>query len=372
MIDWGSIRSRFPALRNWTYFNTATYGLLSEASTAAVARHFVRRDATACADFLDWFDDLDGTREKAARLINATAADIAFSVNAATPLSLLLGGLHWNRGDRIVTLTGEFPNQQYYASLLASRGVEFVEVDWPGFYEAITPNTRLVLMSQVSYSTGLRPPLEQIGPFLHRHGILFFLDATQALGALTVDVARVQPSMLAVHGYKWLLCPTGAAFYYVAPELRARLEPNVVGWRSHHDWRNVNRLHHGAPIFKESAERYEGGMPAFSCLVAMDNALDEFLAIGPDHIEQRVLSLSAQLEERLRALADVEILHRHSPIIAAHFPGVDPADLVRRLKEHRILASARHGCLRLSMHLYNTEEDIDVLADALSNALKHV
>jgi selenocysteine lyase/cysteine desulfurase len=364
--DWSEIRSRYPGLNGWTYFNSATFGLLSANTTAAVQQHFQHRDELACSDFLNWFDDIDRTRAKAAALIHAKAEDIAFSLNAATPLSLLLGGTHFKAGDRIVTLTNEFPNQIYYAALLREKGVDFVEVEWPEFFDAITPETRAVLMSQVSYTTGFRPPLEQIGPFLKQRGILFYVDATQALGALTLNVAQVQPSMLAVHGYKWLLCPNGAAFFYVSPELRQKLQPNVIGWRSHEDWRNVNRLHHGAPVFRESAEKYEGGMPAFPCLYAMDAALGELLEIGPEAIEHRVLSLTATLQERLHEMGGVTVLHRHSPITAARFAHLDPAIAVQRLRERRILASARHGCLRIAVHFYNTEEDIDTLIAALA------
>jgi len=367
--DWAEIRSHYPGLQNWTYFNSATYGLLSKKTTAAVSRHFEHRDELACADFLHWFDDIDATRAKAARMIHAGAEDIAFAINAATPLSLLLGGTKWKTGDRIVTLANEFPNQIYFAALLRERGVEFVETEWDGFFDAITPNTRAVLLSQVSYCTGFRAPLEQIGAYLKQRGILFYLDATQALGALTLDVRQAQPSMVAVHGYKWLLCPNGAAFFYVSPELRKTLEPNVIGWRSHEDWKNVNRLHHGAPVFRESAEKYEGGMPAFPCLYAMDAALDEFLEMGPVQIERRVMELTGLLHDRLGELGRVRVLHKHSPITAAHFPDVDPAVLVQRLKEHRILASARHGCLRLSLHFYNNEEDIDRLMAVLRHAV---
>src|SRR5262245_25440391 len=99
---WPSIRGRYPAIARSTYFNSATYGLLSDSTTAAVNSHFHHRDELACADFLNWFDDIDRTRAKAAQLIHAEAADIAFSLNAASPLSLLLGSAHWQPGDRIV------------------------------------------------------------------------------------------------------------------------------------------------------------------------------------------------------------------------------------------------------------------------------
>ena len=365
--NWPAIRAQYPSLQNWTYFNSATYGLLSHRTTQAVANHFLHRDELACSDFLSWFDDIDLTRAKAAQLIHAQPEDIAFAINAATPLSLLLGGTHFKPGDRIVTLTNEFPNQIYYAALLREKGVEFIEAEWPDFFDALTPNTRAVLLSQVSYSTGFRPPLDQIGPYCKERDILLYVDATQALGALTFNVQQVQPAMLAVHGYKWLLAPNGSGFFYVSPELRQKLQPNVIGWRSHEDWRNVNRLHHGAPAFKQSAEKYEGGMPAFPCIYALDAAISDLLDIGPEKIERRVLELTATLHERFHELGHITVLHKHSPITAAHIPGLDPALLVQRLREHNILASARHGCLRLALHFYNDESDIEKLLSLLTS-----
>ena len=97
--------------------------------------------------------------------------------------------------------------------------------------------------------------------------MLLYVDGTQSVGALRFDVAAVQPDMLAVDAYKWLLSPNGAAFCYVSPELRQRLEPAVIGWRSHKDWRRPERLHHGEPEFADSAEKYEGGMLAIRAAV---------------------------------------------------------------------------------------------------------
>lgn len=357
--DWNALRATYPALQKWTYFNTATYGLLSEQTTEAVNRHFAHRDEYACADHVHWFDDIDRTREKVARLIGATAADIGFMANASTALSLFLSGIDWRPGDRVVTLADEFPNQIYHASLL--KDVELVVVEAERLFDSIDVRTRAVLMSQVNYSTGHRPPIEQIGPWLRERGVPLYLDATQALGALTLDVAKVRPAMVSVHGYKWLLSPNGAAFFYVSPELRGRLEPHVVGWRSHEDWRNVDRLHHGAPVLVGAAERYEGGMPAFPNLYAMDAAVERFLDIGPATIENRVLELSAFLQAKLEALGGVQILHRNSPITAAVFEGRPAGELAAALQKHRIVTAARHGALRISVQFYNNEEDVERL-----------
>jgi len=271
--DWAALRAEFPALTHWTYLNTATFGQMPRRASEAVASHFARRDERACSDFLDWFGDADRLRSLIARLMRCAPSDIAFVPNAATALSLLIGGLDWRAGDRIVTFQNEFPNNLYCPALVQRHGIQLVEATWEGFYEVLSPRTRLVVLTEVSYINGFRPPLEEISARLRERGILLYVDGTQSLGALTFDAGAIQPDMYAVHAYKWLMSPTGAGFMYVSPALRERLTPNVIGWRSHRDWRNVDNLHHGTPELSRDAEKYEGGMLTFPVLYAMEASL---------------------------------------------------------------------------------------------------
>lgn len=372
-IDWAAIRREFPALTRWTYLNTATFGQVPRRAVEAVVRHFARRDELACSDFLCWFDDADRIRALAARLIHAEPSDIAFIPNAATALGLLLGGIPWQPGDRIVTLQHEFPNSIYHPALLACRGLELVETPWERFREALTPNTRLVVLSEVNYITGLRVPLAEIAGELRRRRILLFVDGTQSAGGLCVDASAVRPDMYAVHGYKWLLAPNGAGFMYVDASLRRKLPPNVIGWRSHRDWRQVDNLHHGAPVFRSEAEKYEGGMLTFAVLYAMEASLELILEIGPERIERRVFALADMVRSVLRKrgarLLSDEAPYYDSPVVAAQWPGKPAAELARSLAARRVLVSARHDFLRVSPHFYNNEDDVAQLDKHLSEIL---
>ncbi len=359
MTDWEAVRREFPALEHWTYLNTATFGQLPRRATEAAARHFAHRDELACTDFLAWYDDADRLRAKIARLIGCSASDIAFVPNASTALGLLLAGLDWHPGDRVLTLEHEFPNNLYAPGLLNRFGVEMVAAPWERFYESITAKTRLVVLSSVNYNTGFAPPLKELADFLRARGIRLYVDGTQSLGALRFDVRRTQPDMLAVHGYKWLLSPNGAGFFYIAPQLRERLQPNVVGWRSHRDWRNVDNLHHGVPDLPATAEKYEGGFLAFALLYAMEASVDLILEIGPEAIEQRVLELAARTRAILRDLG-AAVADYGSPIVAARFDNRDVSAMARALEEQRVLVAARRGHLRVSPHFYNNEQDLDV------------
>lgn len=367
--DWQEVRRQFPALERWTFLNTATFGQLPRRAVEAIERHLRRRDEFACADFLAWFDDADEIRGLAARLIHCLPEDIAFVTNAATALAILIGGLRWAPGDRVVTLGGEFPNNLYFGAALAGRGVEFVEAAFDDFYSAITDNTRLVVLSTVNYTTGFEAPLDKISAFLHRRGVLLYVDATQSLGAIEFDAGVIRPAMMAVDAYKWLLGPTGAGFIYVRPDVRRQLAPTIIGWRSHTGWRQVDHLHHGVPEFSQAAEKYEGGMLNFPCLYAMGASIELMLEIGPARIERRVRELAAETRAILRRcgarlLADEAPFH-DSPIVTGRFPSVEASRLAQELKARGVLVSARRGCLRVSPHFYNDESDLARLEEAL-------
>jgi cysteine desulfurase / selenocysteine lyase len=366
--NWDAIRGEFPALAHWTYLNTATFGQLPRSATEAVARHFAHRDELACTDFLAWYDDADRIRAKIGRLINCAPEDIAFVPNASTALGVLLAGLDWRPGDHVLTLEHEFPNNLYAPGLLERFGVEASACPWDRLYESVHARTRLVVVSSVNYNTGFAPPLAELAEFLHARGALLYIDGTQSVGALRFDAARVQPDILAVHGYKWLLSPNGAGFFYIAPHLRERLQPNVVGWRSHRDWRNVDNLHHGAPELVSSAEKYEGGWVSFALLCALEASLDLILEIGPEVVEQRVLYLAEKTRGILRELG-ATVAQCASQIVAARFENRDVSALARALKEQRVLVSARRGHLRVSPHLYNNEQDLEVFERALGALL---
>jgi selenocysteine lyase/cysteine desulfurase len=375
MTDWAAVRAEFPALEQWTYLNTATFGQVPRRAAAAIARHLAHRDELACSDFLKWFDDADRVRATMARLIGASADDIAFAGNASEALSVLLHGIPWRPGDRFLTLAGEFPNNLYAPAGLGAHGVEAVEArSWDEFLEALRGPVRLAALSSVNYTNGFRPPLDGLAEKVHAAGGLLCIDGTQSLGALCFDTAAVRPDMFAVHAYKWMLSPNGAAFFYIAPEVRAWLPPSVIGWRSHRDWRNVDQLHHGTPEFSERAEKYEGGMLNFLQLYAMEAVADMLLEIGPERIEARVKDLAGRLRETLRSLGatllyDAQPHWFDSPIVAARWEGVDASRLAKELAARRVLVSARHGNLRVSVHLYNNEQDLLRLAGALAALL---
>lgn len=370
---WANLRDQFPVLENWRYLNTATFGPVPRCAVEAGQAFFADRDRTASLDFLTWFDRLDSIRAMAGLWIGAQPDDIAFLPSAGVGLSWILQGLSWRQGDRILGLEDEFPNNLYAPGALAEAGVAFdaapsgAAFDPDEFIERIGERTRLVMISAVNYASGFQPPLARIGEACRRAGALFLVDGTQGVGAISFDVEDAQTDIVLVHGYKWMCSPPGAGFLYVRPQARRLIKPTVYSWRSHRDWRNVDRLHHGAPDLPEDAARYEGGIQNFNGLFAMGAVLELMLDLGKDALLSRVEQLSTLARWTL-ANAGAEVPGESnplfaSPVVTARFPGLDPSPLAVRLREHGIAVAARKGYLRVSPHFFNDEQDVAALGD---------
>jgi len=378
-VDWTQVRDQFPVLADWTYLNAATFGPVPKLALVAAQSQLERRNLEPCLDFLNWYVEADSVRASAARLIGAQASDIGFIPSAGIGLSWILNGIDWQPGDRVLGLEDEFPNNIYAPMMLGRHGVEFVSV--PGGDEfsidqllsAIDDSTRLVLVSLVNYSTGLKPPISAIAQAARDNGGMVCVDATQGMGALDVNVNSLGVDLLLCHCYKSMLSPAGAGILYASKHARDQVPPTVVSWRSHKDWRNVDHLHHGPPDLPDEAARYEGGVLNYSGIAAMGAVFAWMLELGPPRLYRRVDEIILKTKEALRA-AGGELIGDRKPyfdssIVTAQFPGKDASALPIALRERQVAVAARKGRLRVSPHFYNNEQDIERLEAALLEVL---
>ncbi len=376
--DWSAVRAEFPVLERWAHLNTAAFGPMPHSAVRAMNEHWVHRDETASSEFLGWFDRLDGLRAKIARLLNAGPADIGFCPNAGTALSWFLHGIDWRQGDEVLGMEHEFPNNLYAPRMLDRMGVRFRAIQAPEraftpetVLAALGPRTRVVLVSSVNYSNGMRAPLEELGQELRRKEVLLCVDGTQSVGVLRHDLRRTPVDFLFVHGYKWMLAPAGSGFFYASEDMRAQLHPTVVSWRSHRTWRDFERLHHGRPELCREAALYEGGVQPFSLLFALEASLDLILECGQGAIERRSLRLARECREALRT-AGGEVGGKpgdscDAPIVTASIPGLDAIQVRERLEKRNVAVAARQGSLRVSLDFFNNRDDIRRLVAALGS-----
>jgi len=313
----------------------------------------------------------------AARLFNCRPEDIAVGSSATELLASLAWAIAPAAGSNIVSTDLEFPSTIYpWARVARHTGAEVRLAGMKGdplddaLIGLIDRGTAVVCVSDVLYSTGHRLDVARLAEAAHRNGALLFIDATQSAGGIPIDVGALGVDALITASYKWLCGPFGVAVMYLAPHLHERLEPGLVGFRSHERMWDLRADRLKLP---PNAHRFEFSTMAYGCAPGLASSIDYLLRLDVERIFSRNKTLADLLIEGLRERKG-EILSptddgARSSIVATRFPGTDVRILAERLNEARIVVSARRNVLRFSPHLYNDADDIRQALTAIDRCL---
>jgi cysteine desulfurase / selenocysteine lyase len=373
-LDWEALRqTEFPVTRQWAYFDHAAVSPLPRRS-GEVMRDWIReQESHGVVHWPQWEHKLEGIRRDCARLIHARPDEIAFVTSTTHGIGLVAEGFPWRDGDNVVTAAEEYPSNIYPWMNLASRGVLLRTVPsrdgriWAeDLAAAMDDRTRVLTISHVEFASGFRNDLDALGELCRKRGIAFFVDAIQGLGPLTINVENTPIDFLCADGHKWLLGPEGAGLLYIRRDWIERLRPLGVGWHS-----VVSSYNSPAIDFrlKPSAQRWEGGTFNMAGLQAFGASLSLLLEIGPEQVSNRILDRAERVRELARS-ADWKVVgsarpHDLSGIVALENADVDPNAFVQALRADGIALACRRGKVRVSPHLYNNEEDLERLFEAL-------
>ena len=375
VTDVRDARALFPATETIAYFNTAAVGLASRALAAAYHAH-VDDWARAGLDFARGEAAGERARAAVAGLIGADPADLALiaSVSAAAGLVAAQFGPA-ARGQNVVIGEREYSSNHYPWRLLAHKGYEVRQVPFRNGGlepEDVAPyvdaGTVLVAFSAVQTATGHRSDVRAISAIARAVGALTFLDGSQLVGALPVAGELGAVDVLAASDHKFLLhAARGLGYCYFSPEVRERFVPINAGWKAGRI--PLNSFFGPAMELSPTASRFDNSI---SWMAAIGNvaALSVFDGFGAEAIYARNRELAGLLRE---ALADagwppVELPEANrSSIVSVPLGGAEPARLLARLQDRGVVGSARDGNLRLAIHFYNHEEDIERLVRALAD-----
>ena len=368
-------RTEFPwaARGEAIYLNNASTGPLPRRTTAAVEEFSRLRAEPFRMTEAVQFGTLERSRELVARLVGATAREIALMVNTSYGLNLAARSLPLVAGDVVLGFDREFPANVYpWMALERRAGVELRLLpcdagrlpDEEALLRAIErePRVKAVTLSWVSFATGYRVDLERIGAACRERGIYFVVDAMQGLGACTLDLARLQVDILACGGQKWLMSPWGTGFVYVRDELLSRLEPSAVGWMSVRGSDDFERLVDYDFTYRDDARRFEVITLPFQEFAGFNASLELLFELGPGAVETHVASLADRIVGWAGSRRDVRLV---TPGDRARRAGIvslaprDPAAASARLTGAGVSHSLREGAIRLSPHCYNTVAEVD-------------
>jgi selenocysteine lyase/cysteine desulfurase len=366
---WQRYADQFPVREELVYLNHAAVAPLSRRCAEAM-----KELADDCLHFGSlhydrWMAVYDGLRKATARLIGASASDIAIVKNTSEGIATVAMGLDWRPGDRIVGFREEFPANYFPWKRLEESAVSVTWLSVTDPLECIEQaarGARLLAISFVQFLSGYRAPLREIGEICHRNHCIFLVDAIQGLGAFPVDVEACHIHALAADGHKWLLGPEGCGILYINRELRERVAPVEFGWT------NVARYADYASrdmTLRPDAGRYEcGTLNTIGCF-GLKAAIEFLLEVGVERVGPVVQTLGNRIAEGAVAKG-YEVLGERtngsgSGIVSIRKPGVDAGEVVRKLRSAGIVAAPRAGWIRTSPHFYISPEDIDRFLEIL-------
>jgi L-cysteine/cystine lyase len=378
------IREAMPVVQNRVYLNTGTSGPLSTQTIETINQANALELEEGRAD-LNGFkllaQALTEARAAVARLVSANPTEVALTHHTTEGMNIVAHGLDWQPGDEIVTTTSEHEGGLLPVYVLRQRhGVVVKVIDISPdevvaqLEAAITPRTRLLVFSHVTWNTGTRLPLTDIVAMAHRHHVLTLVDGAQSAGAIPLDLPASGVDFYALPGQKWLCGPEGTGALYVRKDRLGQVAPTFVGFFTLDSVKAYDFTGNFLPVRGE-ARRFEVGTiyrPGIKAMAANLAWLEE--TIGWEWIYARIEHLAEYARQALSTLPGAVILTPPGPqagLVTFNVEGLDPARTVPKLLDEGIvLRFIQHPyALRISTGFYNTETDIDRLVATLQGYL---
>jgi selenocysteine lyase/cysteine desulfurase len=373
---WRLVQRQFRLEPDLVYLNNASLGPSPE--LVANATEAFRRQLDAFPSrymWGAWSEEKEAVRSKAAALLGASPEEIALIHNTTEGMNLVASSLELEPGDEVIVgnhehTSGTVPWQYWQEPkgvrlvrpilpILPSDPEEIVEV----YRRAITSRTRVISMCHVVNTNGMILPVKKVAEMARTRGILVAVDGAQAPGMINVDLHDLGCDFYAASAHKWLFSAKGVGIFYARRESQPLLKPLIVacGWED----RSIR-------CFETYNTR---NLPE---VLGLGVAFDFQNLLGPERRQSRIFELKRILRDRIGDDPAFVIKTPASDQLSAGITTVevkerDVREVAMTLAErHRIdcRPMTSHGLngLRISLSVFNSEDQVDVLVDALREA----
>ncbi len=362
------LRSEIPVLNRTTYMNTGASGPSPTRVVEAVESCLERHEYEASAEegmYPMAFDVFDRTRAAVAEHLGASADEIALTQSTTDGINRIAAALDWEEGDTVVRTDLEHSAGILPWKRLEQQGVETQtlatedgRLDMDAAKDAVA-DAKIVCFSALTWTHGTMLPVEELTSVAHDAGALVLVDAVQCPGQMATDVTEWDADFVAGAGHKWLLGPFGAGFCFVKDGAETDLNPAHIGYRSVED-PNAEEF-----TYNPGARRLEVGTASPVPYAGLTEGISLIEELGYDTIEGRISELTDRLKDGLVAADNAQLLSpREYESGLVTFDVEDPNGFVERLANENIrIRSLPTDSVRASVHVFNTEDDIDALLE---------
>ncbi|MBI1291522.1 aminotransferase class V-fold PLP-dependent enzyme [bacterium] len=360
--------SEFPIRSNQIYLNHAGTSPIPRRSAEMLKTFADEVSGYASSIYGTWTKRLEQTRDAAAHFIGAHRDEIGFVKSTTAGLNLVGMGIAWKPSDVIIVEERTFPSNylawkaaEHYGAKLwywPERNLRYELEDLEARLKQ--GGVRLVASTSAQFATGFRQDIRAVGQLCRQYGALHCVDAIQTLGVFPLDVTECAIDFLAADSHKWLMGPEGAALFYCAKDKLNLIQDHLIGWLGRENIADYDTLNKPPAA---SARRFEEGSPNVAGWMAMGESIKFLAELTPARVSEHNRSLCRALESGLEAAGWNVRSPRDekwaSSIVSATHDRVDYGALTAWLwNEHRIFAAVRRNALRLSPHVYQTEDEM--------------
>lgn len=379
-MDIEKLRNETPGCKALIHFNNAGASLVSSGTLNAQLNYLSEEAIVGGYELAAKREsNLEAFYTEVAQLINAESDEVAFTESATVAWLRAFYSIDFQKGNEIICDSTAYASN-YIAFLNAKDrfGIQIKvipqdengAVDLIALEKAITSNTKLISITHMPTNNGVVNPAEAIGEIASRHSILYQLDACQSAGQYPLDVQKIQCDFLSATGRKYMRGPRGTGFLFVKKQALASLTPLNLDLHSA-EWTGLNEFKQ-----RDDARKYETWESNLSAKLGLAVATKEINELGIQHIWEIITELSDYLRKKVAAVSHIKVQDYglvKSGIVTITSKKYSAQELKEKLQEKNIntTVAVKSGTLidmsardldevlRVSVHYYNTKEEIN-------------
>lgn len=358
-----------------TYLNCANMSPMLKTVREAGLQALETRGAPWKISSEDWFTDAEKLRTLASKIFQTDNDNIALIPSVSYGLAVAAKNLKIRSGKTIIVLEQQFPSNYYVWEELANQlSLQIVIIQkhktkslTECILEKIDLNTGLIAIPNCHWIDGTLIDLLHISEAARTVGSCLILDLSQSLGALPIDIDRIQPDFSVSVGYKWLLGPYGLGYMYVSKKWQEAGQPLEYSWLTKKGSEDFTALTNYATEYRNGARKFDmGEFPQFNLLPMAMAALQQIINWEVDSIQFELKRLTDRIidyKKKMKMFDGSSPCAGHITSIPLNSSNAD--ELRERLRSNKIVISFRGTSIRVSPHLHNDLEDIDKLLSCL-------